>query len=733
MLETDSISNLHLDLEKTFGAMDECVVIARPDRRVLFVNRATELLFGYSRDELIGHTSAHLYVNQNDFKVAGTHNSSAVRANNSRKYAVSLKRKNGSIFTCEVVTTPLYDASAQHAGYIFIGRDISDRIALEQMAEDAASNLEDAIESISEGFALYDQDDRLVICNENYKRIYPESAEAMRPGACFSDILKYGLKNGQYDTGALSDEQWLDIRLARHQKADGAIVEQKLANGRWLQIAERRTRSNGIAGIRTDITELKKAQEELRDAYSNITILTDSLSCSITEIDLEGTCLFINDYGARWLGATPAELIGTKVRERYSKGLLQRSKAKFDRAVAGERVTHESQETYPDGVRRWVVVEYIPKLNEAGQTSGLIIFVTDVTDNKKVEATLSSLYGVTSTRDLGYDEKIQQILRIGCEHYDLPFGIISQIVENSYSVKWAECPNKEIEAGATFSLGDTYCANTLTAASPVAIAHTAESELAVHPCYKIFGLETYIGAPLLVDGVRYGTINFTSPDPRRRPFTKTDTEIIRQFADWIGNEIARELDHQALMNAKVRLERLASTDDLTGILNRRAFMERANTEVARYRRSGRHFSAIMLDIDHFKSINDTYGHAAGDEILKLFSSNVGSSLRAIDVFGRVGGEEFCILLSDTEPEDALTVAERIRENVQANCRLPNMTQEVTCSLGVACISPDDIEFASLMQRADNALYQAKRTGRNRCVYVGPSSTPSKKKAVAAER
>ena len=340
--------------------------------------------------------------------------------------------------------------------------------------------------------------------------------------------------------------------------------------------------------------------------------------------------------------------------------MLQRSKAKFERAIAGERVTHESQETYPDGVRRWVVVEYIPKLNEAGQISGLIIFVTDVTDNKKVEATLSSLYGITSTRDLGYDEKIQQILRIGCEHYDLPFGIISQIVENSYSVKWAECPNKEIEAGATFALGDTYCSNTLAAASPVAIAHTAQSELATHPCYKTFGLETYIGAPLLVDGVRYGTINFTSPDPRRRPFTKTDTEIIRQFADWIGNEIAREQDHQALMNAKVRLERIASTDDLTGILNRRAFMERANTEVARYRRSSTRFSAVMLDIDHFKQVNDVHGHATGDNVLSKLVSIAASVLRQEDLIGRLGGEEFAIVLVDSDAEAATRVADRIR-------------------------------------------------------------------------
>ncbi|WP_417672206.1 diguanylate cyclase [Roseibium sp.] len=719
MSASDSISGIHLDLEKTFGAMAECVVIARPDRRIIFLNRAAEEMYGYTRQELIGQTAEHIYVNIEDYRSAGELHAASAKAGDSERYAVDFRRKNGSIFTCEVVSTPLYDAMSEHVGFMIIGRDISDRLALEAMAEEASATLEEAIEAISEGFALYDKDDRLVICNQNYRRIYPESADAMVGGASFEEILRYGLDNAQYDTGYMTDEQWLNVRLERHQKADGATIEQKLGNGRWLRISERRTSYGGIAGIRADITELKNAQNELREAYANITILTDSLSSVIIEIDLNGTCKFINELGSQWFSSTQEELVGTRIADQLAQQILDDTETVYQSALDGVRGSCETCGVYPDGIRRDVLMEFIPKINEIGDVNGLIIFSTDITGRKKVETTLAELYSVTSTRELGSEQKIQQILRIGCEHFDLPFGIISRIVEESYTINWAESPNGEIEAGATFSLGDTYCFHTLKASKPVAIAHTAKSELAQHPCYQNFALEAYIGAPLLVDGECYGTINFTSPDPHKRTFSKTDTEIIRQFADWIGNEIARQQDHQALMDAKVRLERIASIDDLTNIFNRRAFMERADTEIARYRRTKNTFTVALLDIDHFKSINDTYGHATGDDVLKRFSEIIGTALRAVDVFGRVGGEEFCILLDSTGPEDALMVCERLREKIEAGCSLPHMTGKVTCSMGLATVQKEDIEFSALMQRADIALYEAKETGRNRCCLFKP--------------
>lgn len=154
-------------------------------------------------------------------------------------------------------------------------------------------------------------------------------------------------------------------------------------------------------------------------------------------------------------------------------------------------------------------------------------------------------------------------------------------------------------------------------------------------------------------------------------------------------------------------------DALTGVANRRQFFERADEELARARRYGRDLGFIMLDIDHFKRVNDTWGHEAGDRVLVDMCVSVDPILREEDVFARVGGEEFAVLLPDTDLDGAYTLAERIREKVMAD---GSGETAYTISAGVAKLMPDDVSAKRPLQRADAALYEAKRDGRNR-TYV----------------
>ena len=145
-----------------------------------------------------------------------------------------------------VFVTPLYD--------------VAEVVAQAAIAEE---RLAVAIESLSDGFVLYDKDDRLVICNQKYRNIYRESAAAMVPGATFRDIIKYGLDNNQYVTGQLTKEEWLEERMREHRECN-AVAEQRLSDGRWLRIEERKTSDGGRVGLRLDITHQKEQQEELR-------------------------------------------------------------------------------------------------------------------------------------------------------------------------------------------------------------------------------------------------------------------------------------------------------------------------------------------------------------------------------------------------------------------------------------------------------------------------------------
>jgi diguanylate cyclase (GGDEF)-like protein len=169
--------------------------------------------------------------------------------------------------------------------------------------------------------------------------------------------------------------------------------------------------------------------------------------------------------------------------------------------------------------------------------------------------------------------------------------------------------------------------------------------------------------------------------------------------------------------AEQELRHLAMHDALTDVLSRRAFLDLAEREVARAQRTGGALAVLMMDLDHFKAVNDKHGHQAGDLVLAEFGRRVRDCLRAPDVFGRYGGEEFCALLPGTGHEEALAVAERIRSAVAAR-PLGGIADTVTVSIGLASASARaacGLDY--LIGRADAALYAAKGLGRNRVVGV----------------
>ena len=174
-----------------------------------------------------------------------------------------------------------------------------------------------------------------------------------------------------------------------------------------------------------------------------------------------------------------------------------------------------------------------------------------------------------------------------------------------------------------------------------------------------------------------------------------------------------------LAEARRLLETLATTDPLTGLYNRRQIMTRLEEECERIQRGGIGLSCIMLDVDHFKQVNDTYGHQQGDEVLKMIARQARASLRAYDVVGRYGGEEFIVLLPETDLETAQAVAERLRMAIQTSAILKTATgqpQPTTVSLGLTQWRSGDTVDA-LIHRADEALYRAKANGRNRIELV----------------
>ncbi|MGZ5575867.1 MAG: diguanylate cyclase [Methylobacter sp.] len=193
---------------------------------------------------------------------------------------------------------------------------------------------------------------------------------------------------------------------------------------------------------------------------------------------------------------------------------------------------------------------------------------------------------------------------------------------------------------------------------------------------------------------------------------------VKNGAGKITHFIGIKEDITVRKEMEAQLQKLASTDPLTGLFNRRVFLERLEQERAKVARLPHYVVVVlMLDLDFFKRINDTYGHATGDEVLKVFAEIVRNNSRAIDVPARLGGEEFAILLIGADKNDAMTMAERLREQVAAILiDHESGPVQVTVSIGAAALSAGDINAEVVLHRADAALYEAKDRGRNQTYW-----------------
>jgi diguanylate cyclase (GGDEF)-like protein len=203
-------------------------------------------------------------------------------------------------------------------------------------------------------------------------------------------------------------------------------------------------------------------------------------------------------------------------------------------------------------------------------------------------------------------------------------------------------------------------------------------------------------------------------------FDIEELEHISDEAIQLSNELAqaqRELlsAHNKLKRREEEIRTLSLTDQLTGIANRRRFDEVIAAEYARARRYGGEFALAMADIDHFKRVNDEFGHDVGDAAIRAFAHVIQGQIRRNDLAARFGGEEFVVLMPEADTECALHCAERIRTRFGQET-IPPIPRPVTASFGVTALEPDDTVM-SLFKRADDALYKAKGAGRNRVVVA----------------
>ena len=345
-----------------------------------------------------------------------------------------------------------------------------------------------------------------------------------------------------------------------------------------------------------------------------------------------------------------------------------------------------------------------------------------MTENEKV---IRSIYQITSNHDKGFAWQVRELLRMGCERFGVEIGILSNIEGNMYRVVHQVCPESvALKDNIEFSLPETYCALTVASDEPFYVEHVGESDIKNHPAYAAFSLEAYIGVPIRVNGEIYGTLNFSSPFPRKRKFSDIDIDALQMMSMWLENEIGRmQFQEKILQQTKdlalhnERLVKLTRTDSLTQVGNRYSMYDELKKSLKLSQRMSTPVSVIMLDVDNFKAFNDTYGHIAGDNALKTVSVVLSEVARTTDYVARYGGEEFIVLLPDTDRQGAMLTAERFRRAISS---IETLNCAISGSFGVSTYQPDGMrvtDFTALSEKlideADKALYLSKQSGKNR--------------------
>jgi len=469
----------------------------------------------------------------------------------------------------------------------------------------------------------------------------------------------------------------------------GREVEGRRADGSTFpaELAVKEFDANGqrmFVGSLRDISDRKAAEQELRDFGERLQATLNTIVDGIITIDARGIIQSANPAAQRLFGYSAQDLRGRNVsmlmppkvangHDGYINAFLTTGQAKIigiGREVEGRRADGS---TFP--------AELAVKEFDANGQRMFVGSLRDISERKAAEQEL---------RDSS--ERLQATLNTIVD------GIIT--IDARGTIQSA---NPAAQRLFGYSAQDLRGRNvSMLMPSKVATQHDGFIN-----AYLNTGQAKIIGVGREVEGRRADGSTF----PAELAVKEFDSNGQRMFVGSLRDISDRKA-------AESQLRQMAATDSLTGLHNRRSFEDRAKVELERWRRYEQPLSLIIIDADHFKAVNDTYGHQVGDEVLLAIAGLCRTSIRRIDMPARIGGEEFAVLLPSTNLDSAAAMAERIRSRAEsAKSMSRSQRVKVTLSLGVATCSEAAHDIDSLLRLADEALYAAKADGRNRVVVA----------------
>ncbi|MGO4377942.1 diguanylate cyclase [Pseudoduganella sp. RAF19] len=417
--------------------------------------------------------------------------------------------------------------------------------------------------------------------------------------------------------------------------------------------------------------ERQAAQDQLRESEHRARMIADNIPALIAYVDRDLRYKFTNEHYRFLVGLDPKDMLGKTIGEVFGPEVMDRWRDKFELALSGQ-IVYEERDGEELGRHMHLMVHMVPDLAPDGSVIGLYLMSMDITERKTAELTQAAS---------------EQRLKLITDHLPVMISAID-------SARYLQFGNATYQRWLGID------------------PHSVPGR----PLHAVIGYRYYELAKPWIDRAFHGEVTVHESRARLNgeprilettfvPDVRRDGSVPAVYALTHDVTRAREVEAQLLQQAR--------RDPLTGIANRRLFEEALDQAIERVRRQDTQMALAYLDIDNFKSVNDTLGHSAGDEVLKQFALRLSGSIRTTDTVARLAGDEFVIIFENIrQPAEVRVLADKIIASIASDFMVAGQPMRVTTSFGVALYQGGSETSGGLIGRADAALYDTKRRGRN---------------------
>jgi len=486
----------------------------------------------------------------------------------------------------------------------------------------------------------------------------------------------------------------------RNRTRDGRIID-----CRWFNSAIRRHDGYHIVSLVEDVSDVLRARAAAQESEERFRSLFDWSPDPMFALTREGIITRANGAAARNHGYDEAQLLGRPIVDLIAPGDERDASEVLRRAADGRAASVELLARGARGTTYPILATMVPIVLR-GQIAGVHLVARDLTAIRRAEravathtARLRELYVVAAAANATAENQIAATIEAGCRLLNLTCGAL-------YDAEADRCV-----ATVGTPISTAFCRLALATDGALAIEDLRELPKLDEECAMP---GSYIGTTIEVGGAPYGSLCFVAPEPRAEPFTESDRDLVQLMGALVASAIERS-------RARARLKHLAYNDPLTALPNRAWFTERLRDELELARVDGARVAVMFLDLDRFKDINDTLGHALGDRLLRQIGDRLTTVVGGEGLVARMGGDEFIVLVAHDPTTARLDrLAQRIVSAIDQVILLDGYEQYVTTSIGIAVFPTDGDDADTLIKHADVAMYRAKERGRNTHQFFTPA-------------